>query len=735
MKWISRILVITMLAVCMINCVPTAQAADTFSDDGFKYKVTGRKTVEIIGYDGSDSEPTISSSVDKYDIVGIADSAFKGNKTIEGFSIWADLEYIGDYAFYGCTNLVEFSIPSDMETIGESAFEGCTNLSDVTFWGGESIGKAAFKGCTNLIDISIPSEMITIGESAFEDCVNLTDVTFWGGENIGKKAFKNCISLVDISIPSDMETIGESAFEGCTGLKDITFWGGERIEKNAFKNCTSLTSLSFPSDMESIGDSAFAGCTNLTKYSSWNDDMVIAANAFSGCPLGSSDAVIQTEDVKTEDAEVDTDEESVENDFQIAVHIDFIPNLIFSTYDVEMMVNGEYEETLTHGEDADFILELTEGNYTFEFANAEDSSIFGQTELDVTSDIDVSYRIACYNDEVSVDIEYIDRKTELAENEVKLLSDKYSFIGENFEDVVDSLESLGFANITTVPVYDISFGITPEESVKNVTIDGTDNYTRGYVFLNDVEVVVTYHMPEEDNPANKVTPTPTVNNTPIPTASPTPAPTEEPILLQKGSKGEDVRNVQQRLIELGYLKGAADGDYGNQTKAAVEAFQRASSLEVTGIITNIDMAKLFASQSTLAVNEPAEVSGNLTVANCELLANMLQAKNPGNLVGQFMTKYKGRTIEFDGNIAYMSNHDGYKTRYDILILYGDYSTTSATGPYFQFRDVNYYDLELTGRNQPDSVHMGQNYHIVAEVVRYDSTAELIILKPVSMELR
>lgn len=731
MKWISRMLVVTMLAVCMINCVPTAQAADTFSDDGFKYKVTGRKTVEIIGYDGSDSEPTISSSVDKYDIVGIADSAFKGNKTIEGFSIWADLEYIGDYAFYGCTNLVEFSIPSDMETIGESAFEGCINLSDVTFWGGESIGKAAFKGCTNLIDISIPSEMITIGESAFEDCVNLTDVTFWGGESIGKKAFKNCISLVDISIPSDMETIGESAFEGCTGLKDITFWGGERIEKNAFKNCTSLTSLSFPSDMESIGDSAFAGCTNLTNYSSWNDEMEIAANAFAGCPLGSSDAVIQAEDVMTEDAEVNTDEESVENDFQIAVHINFIPNLIFSTYDVEMMVNGEYEETLTHGEDADFILELNEGNYTFEFSSAEDSSVFGQTELDVTSDIDVSYRIACYSDEVRVEVEYIDRKTELAENEVKLLSDKYSFIGENFEDVVDSLESLGFTNITTVPVYDINFGITPEESVKNVTIDGIDDYTRGYVFLNDIEVVVTYHMSEEDNPANKVTPTPTVNSTPIPT----PTPTEEPILLQKGSKGEDVRNVQLRLIELGYLKGVADGDYGNQTKAAVEAFQKASSLEVTGIITNIDMAKLFASQSTSAVNEPAEVSGNLTVKNCELLANMLQAKNPGNLVGQFMTKYKGRTIEFDGNIAYMSNHDGYKTRYDILILYGDYSTTSATGPYFQFRDVNYYDLELTGHNQPDSVHMGQNYHIVAEVVRYDSTAELIILKPVSMELR
>ena len=253
---------------------------------------------------------------------------------------------------------------------------------------------------------------------------------------------------------------------------------------------------------------------------------------------------------------------------------------------------------------------------------------------------------------------------------------------------------------------------------------------------NDSSMTAETNLESENQDTINI-PVPTIDATVnlVPTTTPLPVPSGEPILLQKGSKGEEVRNVQLRLIELGYLKGAADGDYGNQTKAAVEAFQKASSLEVTGIITNIDMAKLFASQVAQEVGQPVEISGNLTVQNCELLAKMLQAKNPGNLVGQFITKYKGRTIEFDGNIAYMSNHDGYKTRYDILILYGDFSTTSATGPYFQFRDVNYYDIELTGRNQPDSVHMGQNYHIIAEVVRYDASAELIILKPVSMELR
>jgi len=43
--------------------------------------------------------------------------------------------------------------------------------------------------------------------------------------------------------------------------------------------------------------------------------------------------------------------------------------------------------------------------------------------------------------------------------------------------------------------------------------------------------------------------------------------------LKKGSKGEEVRQLQERLVELGYLTGKADGSYGNKTKEAVELFQ------------------------------------------------------------------------------------------------------------------------------------------------------------------
>ena len=48
-----------------------------------------------------------------------------------------------------------------------------------------------------------------------------------------------------------------------------------------------------------------------------------------------------------------------------------------------------------------------------------------------------------------------------------------------------------------------------------------------------------------------------------------PALAYDPSTLCNGSSGEEVRALQQMLIDLGYLKGDADGIFGNQTEKAV----------------------------------------------------------------------------------------------------------------------------------------------------------------------
>ena len=53
--------------------------------------------------------------------------------------------------------------------------------------------------------------------------------------------------------------------------------------------------------------------------------------------------------------------------------------------------------------------------------------------------------------------------------------------------------------------------------------------------------------------------------------------------LSRGSQGEEVKQVQTRLTELGFFDGPISGNYMNQTVAAVKAFQTHNGLESDGI--------------------------------------------------------------------------------------------------------------------------------------------------------
>lgn len=54
--------------------------------------------------------------------------------------------------------------------------------------------------------------------------------------------------------------------------------------------------------------------------------------------------------------------------------------------------------------------------------------------------------------------------------------------------------------------------------------------------------------------------------------------------LRFGSKGEEVRKIQNYLNSIGYSVGTADGVFGNNTKNAVIVFQKDSSLTPDGVV-------------------------------------------------------------------------------------------------------------------------------------------------------
>ncbi|MCR4622255.1 MAG: peptidoglycan-binding protein [Clostridiales bacterium] len=79
------------------------------------------------------------------------------------------------------------------------------------------------------------------------------------------------------------------------------------------------------------------------------------------------------------------------------------------------------------------------------------------------------------------------------------------------------------------------------------------------------------------------------------TPTPKPKVTATPVYttLSVGDEGEQVYELQLRLIQLGYLSGNADGIYGNATKTAVMLFEKAYSYSQTGVATPLMQSLLF----------------------------------------------------------------------------------------------------------------------------------------------
>ena len=86
-----------------------------------------------------------------------------------------------------------------------------------------------------------------------------------------------------------------------------------------------------------------------------------------------------------------------------------------------------------------------------------------------------------------------------------------------------------------------------------------------------------------------------------------------------GSRGSEVRLIQQRLKNWGYYTGAVDGIYGDKTLSAVKSFQRKNGLKVDGIVGKATLAALGISSSSSSFSSNDEY----------LLARMISAEARG----------------------------------------------------------------------------------------------------------
>lgn len=82
-------------------------------------------------------------------------------------------------------------------------------------------------------------------------------------------------------------------------------------------------------------------------------------------------------------------------------------------------------------------------------------------------------------------------------------------------------------------------------------------------------------------------------------------------MLQRGSKGKDVIEVQERLEEVGFSAGKIDGDFGRATEIAVINFQKSQGLLADGIVGPNTLKSLFKGKNLRT--KPKPVPKNIKV--------------------------------------------------------------------------------------------------------------------------
>ena len=90
---------------------------------------------------------------------------------------------------------------------------------------------------------------------------------------------------------------------------------------------------------------------------------------------------------------------------------------------------------------------------------------------------------------------------------------------------------------------------------------------------------------------------------------------------KRGSSGETVKKIQQRLADWGYYSGAVDGVYGSRTEEAVKKFQKKNGLTVDGVAGPATLA---------AIGLPSGASGSSSgSSDVNLLARLISAEARG----------------------------------------------------------------------------------------------------------
>ncbi|HEM5031592.1 TPA: DUF4839 domain-containing protein [Streptococcus suis] len=221
--------------------------------------------------------------------------------------------------------------------------------------------------------------------------------------------------------------------------------------------------------------------------------------------------------------------------------------------------------------------------------------------------------------------------------------------------------------------------------------------------------------------------------------------------VQKQLEDAGFENVTtQKIDDLTFGIFTKDGEIEKITVKGEEVFSKGDLFEKDVPITiHYHTFKEYDNETEESSSEPVETSessSNASTTPSSSVEEVITVDNPDfayvtsnydeNKAKEFVEKYKGQIVEFDGHVAYTAPYGNYDTRFDFLLETGDWideNTSNYTGIPMKFENVNFYDLNFT--DDTDSVPLGTNLHIKARIVGAAKLGQLIFLEPVELRSR
>ena len=146
------------------------------------------------------------------------------------------------------------------------------------------------------------------------------------------------------------------------------------------------------------------------------------------------------------------------------------------------------------------------------------------------------------------------------------------------------------------------------------------------------------------------------------------------------------------------------------------------------------------SSETLSSSSSASSSSStpsiFTAENNTEFATILQTEDPDK-INEFVNKYKGQVVEFDGYIADIASSEGRKTYLDILIYSGNFmgKDNAKPSPYFKLAEVRpSVDPAFNPFNGND-ISEDQNVHIKAKISGYSLNQQLLYMSVIEISPR